>query len=72
MPPILTSSADTGKVEESSINGVPLWGLITFRYGKQDLVLGGGDVVFMMSDGFAETVQHKQRDPRLFGCVSKS
>ncbi|MCI0661518.1 MAG: SpoIIE family protein phosphatase, partial [Acidobacteria bacterium] len=54
MPPILIYRASTGKVEESLIKGVPLGSLITYKYGKQEMELSRGDVVVMMSDGFAE------------------
>ena len=54
MPPILIYRANTGQVEESSIKGVPLGSLITYRYCKQELELEPGDVIVMMSDGFAE------------------
>jgi len=54
MPPILIYRAAAGTVEELPLKGMPLGAFARFPYATQDVVLGGGDAVLLMSDGFPE------------------
>ncbi|HNB71614.1 MAG TPA: SpoIIE family protein phosphatase [Acidobacteriota bacterium] len=54
MPPILHYRADSQTVEEILVEGMPLGSPVRFPYQQQELTLGPGDVVVLMSDGFPE------------------
>jgi serine phosphatase RsbU (regulator of sigma subunit) len=54
MPPILIFRSDTGNVEELPLKGMPLGGFANFPYTTHEAVLGAGDTVLLMSDGFPE------------------
>lgn len=54
MPPMLVYRAATTEVEEVAIKALPLGSVADFPYQQQDLTLSVGDIVVLMSDGFAE------------------
>ena len=54
MPPILYYQNSTGSVVEIESSGPPLGGFINFKYEKCDYQLTPGDVIVIMTDGFAE------------------
>lgn len=54
MPPILIFRADSGEVEEIVIKAPPLGAIAGFTYVSRSFTIGEGDVVLVMSDGFAE------------------
>ena len=54
MPPILYYQNSTGSVVEIESSGPPLGGFMNFKYEKSDYKLMPGDVIVVMSDGFAE------------------
>jgi serine phosphatase RsbU (regulator of sigma subunit) len=54
MPPVLIHRAATQQVEEIDLKGMPLGCVPEFPYEQRELVLAPGDVIILMSDGFAE------------------
>ncbi|MGH7457170.1 MAG: SpoIIE family protein phosphatase, partial [bacterium] len=54
MPPVLIHRAATQRVEEIDLKGMPLGYVPDFSYDQQEFALTPGDVVLLMSDGFAE------------------
>ena len=54
MPPVLIHRAATQRVEEFDLKGMPLGCVPDFRYEQRELALAPGDVILLMSDGFAE------------------
>jgi serine phosphatase RsbU (regulator of sigma subunit) len=54
MPPVLIYRAAQRVVEEISLMGVPLGSLTAYSYRELSLNLAPGDVVVLMSDGYAE------------------
>ncbi len=54
MPPILIHRAATQQVEEIDLKGMPLGCVPEFPYEQRELELAPGDVIVLMSDGFAE------------------
>lgn len=54
MPPVLIHRAATKQVEEIDLKGMPLGCVSEFPYEQQELALAPGDVILLMSDGFAE------------------
>jgi serine phosphatase RsbU (regulator of sigma subunit) len=54
MPPILYYQNSTGSVIEIESSGPPLGGFPNFNYEKSDYKLMPGDVIVVMTDGFAE------------------
>jgi serine phosphatase RsbU (regulator of sigma subunit) len=54
MPPVLIYRARTRAIEEVRLHGVPLGSLSNYSYRQIELGLSNGDVVLLMSDGFAE------------------
>jgi sigma-B regulation protein RsbU (phosphoserine phosphatase) len=54
MPPVLIYRAAQRTVEEISLTGVPLGSLTVYSYRELSLNLAPGDVVVLMSDGYAE------------------
>jgi len=53
MPPVLVYRAARGKVEEISLQGMPLGGF-ALDYEERRLDLGPGDTILMMTDGLPE------------------
>jgi serine phosphatase RsbU (regulator of sigma subunit) len=54
MPPALIYRAEKGLVEEALIKAPPLGGFSGYQYREREYVLGHGDVLVLMSDGFPE------------------
>jgi serine phosphatase RsbU (regulator of sigma subunit) len=54
MPPAMIYRAGKGLVEEALIKAPPLGGFSGYRYREREYVLGHGDVLVLMSDGFPE------------------
>ncbi|UCH65898.1 MAG: SpoIIE family protein phosphatase, partial [Ignavibacterium sp.] len=54
MPPMLYYQSSTGSVVEIESSGPPLGGFRNFKYEKCDYKLMPGDVLVVMTDGFAE------------------
>lgn len=54
MPPVLLHRAATKQVEEIDLKGMPLGCVPEFPYEQRELPLTPGDVIILMSDGFAE------------------
>jgi len=54
MPPVFIYRARPGKVEEVSIQAMPLGSITNYVYREQELKLEAEDVVVMMSDGLPE------------------
>jgi serine phosphatase RsbU (regulator of sigma subunit) len=54
MPPMMIYRANTGSVEEVLIKSMPLGSVRGYPYREQELSLGAGDVVVLMSDGLPE------------------
>jgi serine phosphatase RsbU (regulator of sigma subunit) len=54
MPPVLIHRAATQQVEEIDLKGMPLGCVPEFPYEQRELALAPGDVIILMSDGFAE------------------
>jgi serine phosphatase RsbU (regulator of sigma subunit) len=54
MPPVLIHRAATQQVEEIDLKGMPLGCVPEFPYEQQELEVAPGDVIILMSDGFAE------------------
>jgi serine phosphatase RsbU (regulator of sigma subunit) len=54
MPPMLIFRAEMGHVEEVLIKAMPLGSVNGYPYREQELSLGRGDVVVLMSDGLPE------------------
>ncbi len=53
-PPALIYRAQTKRVEELLIRGVPLGSMTSYQYRQHEMILSRGDVVLLMSDGFPE------------------
>lgn len=58
MPPALIYRADTGRVESIDLKGMPLGTVPGFPYIKQTVLLHDDDVLFLLSDGFPELINH--------------
>ena len=54
MPPVLYYQSSTRNVVEVESSGPPLGGFMNFKYEKCDYKLTPGDVIVVMTDGFAE------------------
>jgi serine phosphatase RsbU (regulator of sigma subunit)/ligand-binding sensor domain-containing protein len=54
MPPVLYYQSSTENVVEIDSSGPPLGGFMNFKYEKCDFKLTPGDVIVVMTDGFAE------------------
>jgi sigma-B regulation protein RsbU (phosphoserine phosphatase) len=54
MPPVLIYRASSGIVEEIEIRGIPLGSMANYPYKQQEITIGAGDVVALMSDGLPE------------------
>jgi serine phosphatase RsbU (regulator of sigma subunit) len=53
MPPMLVHRAETNTVEEIGLGATPL-GTLGIEYAQREVVLGKGDTILLMSDGFPE------------------
>lgn len=77
MPPVLLHRASSGKVEEVSVEGMPL-GSLDFTYRERSVQLNSGDTVLLMSDGFPELPNEDgdaltyERAGRCFGDAAKA
>jgi serine phosphatase RsbU (regulator of sigma subunit) len=60
MPPILIYRANTGKVEEVEIKGLPVGGQVGYAYDEQVIELQSSDIMIMMSDGYPELFNDKR------------
>ncbi len=56
MPPLLLYRRAQGSVEEVALPGMPLGGVLDFKYRAWQAQLEPGDTVLLMSDGFPERV----------------
>lgn len=56
MPPLLLYRRALGRIEEVSLPGMPLGGVLDFDYRAWQAQLEPGDTVLLMSDGFPERV----------------
>lgn len=54
MPPLLIYRAEAGRVESVPLKGMPLGSVSKFNYVQQEFSLEPGDVLLLMTDGFAE------------------
>jgi ligand-binding sensor domain-containing protein/serine phosphatase RsbU (regulator of sigma subunit) len=54
MPPLLIYRAAAGRVESVPLRGMPLGSLSKYNYAQQEFTLAPGDVLLLMTDGFAE------------------
>jgi serine phosphatase RsbU (regulator of sigma subunit) len=54
LPPVLVYRQKSGMVEEFLIKGMPLGGYRGFVYQQRKTDLAPGDIILMMSDGYAE------------------
>jgi serine phosphatase RsbU (regulator of sigma subunit) len=54
MPPVLIYRAQTKKVEEIILKGMPLGGFLNYPYAQVEIELGMNDLVIFMSDGLPE------------------
>ncbi len=54
MPPILIYRKESGRVEKITIKGPPLGGFSGFDYRREEASLMPGDIMLLMSDGYAE------------------
>lgn len=54
MPPILIYRKASGRVEDITIKAPPLGGFSDFGYRREEVSLMPGDMMLLMSDGFAE------------------
>ncbi|MEO8074198.1 MAG: PP2C family protein-serine/threonine phosphatase, partial [Acidobacteriota bacterium] len=54
MPSVLIYRAASETVEEISLRAMPLGSITRTKYQAREIVLGKGDVVVLMSDGFPE------------------
>lgn len=59
MPPALLRRAATGEVEQLSLKGMPLAGMVGYPYATRTLRLERGDTLVLMSDGFAESFNER-------------
>jgi serine phosphatase RsbU (regulator of sigma subunit) len=64
MPPALIYRAETGRIESIPLKGLPLGSSADFTYSKTSTRLYKGDLVAIMSDGFAELFNE---DYEMFG-----
>lgn len=60
MPPLLLYSSQNKSVEEIESIGPPLGGFLNFNYKTDLRELSKGDVLVLMSDGFAERMNEKK------------
>ncbi len=54
MPPVYIYKSKTKRVDEISINNMPLGAMKTFDYEVKEFSVEPNDVILLMSDGFAE------------------
>lgn len=54
MPPILIYRANERHIEEVFLKAMPLGCVTSYNYKQQEVALGSGDIVVLMSDGFPE------------------
>lgn len=54
MPSALVFRHKTGRVDEINLKGFPLGSNLKYPYQKTEIVLGPGDMVLLMTDGFPE------------------
>ena len=54
MPPALLYRRSSGRIEEIVIKGMPLGGAAKFNYVQKEIAVVAGDVLLLLSDGFAE------------------
>jgi len=54
IPPALIYRANTGKVEEIAMEGMPLGTMVDFPYDQKSGQLYSGDTMFLLSDGLPE------------------
>lgn len=60
MPSVLIYRALSGEVEEVNMRALPLGGMTKYQYQQQELMLAGGDVVVLLSDGLLERFNSQQ------------
>lgn len=60
MPSVLIYRALSGEVEEVVMRALPLGGMTKYQYQQQELMLAGGDVVVLLSDGLLERFNSQQ------------
>ena len=60
MPPLFLYSNQNKSVEEIESSGPPLGGFLNFNYKTDLRALSSGDVLVLMSDGFAERMNEKK------------
>jgi len=61
MPPILLFRREDRTIEEHLIQGMPLGAMDKFPYEMKETTLSPGDTIMLMSDGFAELQNEKNR-----------
>jgi len=54
MPPIFVFRSKTGNIEEQIVKGLPLGGIESFNYEQDKFEIEAGDILLLMTDGFAE------------------
>jgi serine phosphatase RsbU (regulator of sigma subunit) len=59
MPSVLIYRAQTKKVEEIILKGMPLGGFLNYPYQQVEISLGLNDIVLFMSDGLPEMFNYK-------------
>ncbi len=60
MPPLYIYRKNLQKIEEVSINNMPLGAIKAISYDVSEITVGSGDTLLMMSDGFAELRNKEQ------------
>jgi sigma-B regulation protein RsbU (phosphoserine phosphatase) len=68
MPPVLIRRAESGRVEELAVEGVPLGAMADYAYRQRQVDLVPGDTFLLMSDGFPE-LTNQEGEPLGYGPV---
>ncbi len=61
MPPMLFYQSKTNSIKEIESSGPPLGGFLNFDYNMCNYKLSSGDVIVLMSDGFAERMNASKK-----------
>ncbi len=54
MPPFLIYRKSTGSIEDIVLKGMPLGAFYDFQYHQKIIIVGPGDIILLLTDGFVE------------------